>query len=126
MERIQFQWEHLRTSQKLDRILGSVLIISGILRLANNLKENGDIRRIDDQSTIKTINSFVFEEEYTGSISNLDILTLTTSSIFIFFNSFKSKILRFIVQINFLYYIFFCFKSCDIRFITFSNSISVF
>ncbi len=75
----------------------NVLTISKILRSVNNLKENGDIGKIDDQSTMKAIGSSILEEEYTSSISDLNISALTTSSIFIRSNSSILKISRKIV-----------------------------
>ncbi len=103
-----------------------VSIVLRIQRSANNLGENSDIEGIDDQFIIKIEGSSIFEEEYINGILNPDISILTVFSISIFFNSFKLKILRFIIYVNFLRYIFFCFERCNIRFIVSSNFISVF
>ncbi len=104
----------------------NVSIISEILRSANSLKKNGDIGRINDQFTMGTIGSFIFEEEYINNISDLNIPTLAIFSTSTFSNSFRSKILRSIVQINFLYYIFFYFERYDTHSIISSNSASIF
>jgi len=41
---------------------GGVSIISGIPRSVNNLRKNGDIGRMVDQSTIKIKGSSIFKE----------------------------------------------------------------
>ena len=105
-------------------MLRGVLTISGIPRSANNLRENGDIRRIDNQSIIKVESLFIFEEGYINGILDPDILILTTSFVFILSNSFILKIFREIIRVNFLYYIFFCFRKWTTRSFVFSSSIS--
>ncbi len=84
----------MKANQKLNQMSRDVLTISKISRLTNKLKENGDIKEMVDQSTIKTESSPIFKEEYTCCISDLDTPDLTTSSAFIFSNSSISKILR--------------------------------
>src|SRR6266566_2853897 len=94
-----------------------VSIILEIPRSANNLRENGDIGEIVNQSTMKTEGLSIFEEEYINGISNPNVLTLTVFSIFIFFNSFISSKLWTIVWETFSDYNFFCFR----KRITFSS-----
>jgi len=73
--------------------LRNVSTISEIPRSVNNPKENSDIGGINDQSITKIKGSPIFEEEYTNSISDFDILTLIAFSASIRSNSFILKML---------------------------------
>ncbi len=61
--------------------------ILGIPRSTNNLKENGDIGEMNDQSTIGATSSSIFKKEYINSISDPDTPALTASSVSTLFNS---------------------------------------
>jgi len=104
---------------------GGISTILRISRLTNNLRENGYIRGMDDQSIVGIEGLPIFEEEYTNGISDPNIPALTVSSISIRSNSFILKMFREIVQINFSHYIFFCFRRRITRSFTSSSSASI-
>ena len=77
----------MRANQEFNWVLKDVSIVSGIPRSANNLKKNGDIKGINDQSTIEIEGSFILEEGYINGISDLDTSILAAFSIFTLSNS---------------------------------------
>jgi len=111
MEKIWPQRRHLRASQELDWISEGVLTILGIPKSANSLRRNGDIGRIDDQSTVGVVGSPIFKKRCTNDIPNPNISTLDISSTFSLAKtsiSSRFEILREIVYVILCHYNFFC------------------